>query len=388
MPYIPPPRAQTLFADLTHDAQLPIDHNELTRSRRFAAHDHVVLGDTVVRRYKHHGKWKYLEQDIRRAGQALAQFTFDPRDTAPAQLRRGDERPWPERVTDWRARIGSHMDTIASNNLNSAQTTAPDAATWATLRSSTWSLAGTFPLRLLDHSDGQWLLPHACVELLDRWQEREEDLTARAGNCQDCGTPSPGAYEWRTLEDTGYVTRCPACSRARFPRYADQLAGRTYTWARNSRHRAADYLCRLCQAQRAFAWDHCHQPAHQYVRGPLCGGCNTAESNPLSAFLQRDGAARYLLHCPSCRRDRDLPDRHHAVVAGAHLAQAQPRHCTAPARVAPVPGTTPYGGALRYTLHCSRHPWTGAWAAEVPAAQAQALVRDFVDTVLADDTAH
>ncbi|MFF9786308.1 endonuclease domain-containing protein [Streptomyces nigrescens] len=387
MSYLTPAAAQALLTELTCDAQLAVDPREITRSRRFEPHDHVLLGDIVVRRFRHGGRWKYIEQDIRQAGHALARFGLDLHDVVPVQFYGAGTSAGlrPER-TDWRGAIGSYLSDLAPG-----QSTAPASLAWtASLWSSTRSLAGTFPLRLLSHADGQWLLPRAYVELLDRWREREEDLTARARICKDCGAQGPSGYEWRTLEGTGYVTRCPACSAAGLPHYADQLAGRTYKWAKQSAHRAAEYLCRLCGARRAYVWDHCHQPTHQYVRGPLCTSCNTTEGRgPEAAFLQRDGAARYLLHCPGCRRDRSLPDHHYAAVAGAHLAQTERRCrlCTAPPTVTPVPGADLTRGPLRYTLTCSRHPWETPWTASVPADQARAIVTDLVEAVLADDSA-
>ncbi|MDX3695029.1 endonuclease domain-containing protein [Streptomyces europaeiscabiei] len=380
MSYLTPPGALALFEGLTHNAQIPLDYREITRARRYQPHDYVLLGDTPARRFKHGGRWRYLEQDIRRAGQALARLVFDPHDVVTVRLHEASPASRP----DWRGWIGSHLYTLPTRPGQVGPSRTPD---WTALRSSTWSLAGTFPLRLLTHAGGQWLLPRAFVELMDRWQERENELIAQAQLCKDCGTQGPGGYEWRTLEGTGYVTRCPDCSRDRLPHYSDQLAGRTYQWAKESSHRAADYLCRLCGTRRAYVWDHCHQPTHQYVRGPLCASCNTAEGRgPEAAFLQRDGAARYLLHCPGCRSERSLPDQHYAAVAGAHLAQTEqrcPLLCTAPPTVRPMPDADLPGGALHYTLTCSRHPWEGTWTASVPAAQARAIVAEFVDSQLA-----
>ncbi|UXX97984.1 endonuclease VII domain-containing protein (plasmid) [Streptomyces sp. AD2-2] len=77
--------------------------------------------------------------------------------------------------------------------------------------------------------------------------------------------------------------------------------------------RADDYLCRLCKASQASAWDHRHD--HGHVRGPLCGSCNTREGKATPYyFLQLEGTAMHLLECRGCLEQRTLPRRFHLDV--------------------------------------------------------------------------
>jgi hypothetical protein len=63
------------------------------------------------------------------------------------------------------------------------------------------AVAGTRPLELLTWSGTHWVLPRAYVDMLDRWQERDRDLTERARICTGCqrrgsrwsGAPRPRA---------------------------------------------------------------------------------------------------------------------------------------------------------------------------------------------------
>ncbi|MEU1932900.1 endonuclease domain-containing protein [Streptomyces coeruleorubidus] len=50
----------------------------------------------------------------------------------------------------------------------------------------------------------------------------------------------------------------------------------------------------------AAGWDHCHE--HGYVRGPLCGSCNTREGTGIPHYyLRLEGAAlQHLLECRGC----------------------------------------------------------------------------------------
>jgi hypothetical protein len=101
--------------------------------------------------------------------------------------------------------------------------------------------------------------------------------------------------------------------------YTGHLRGVWYDSQRRRGARADDYLCRLCKDGPAVAWDHCHE--HGYVRGPLCGSCNTREGKaPAYYFLQLEGGAPHLLECRGCR-ERTLPRRFHLDVVRAHLAQ-------------------------------------------------------------------
>ncbi|MEU0386563.1 endonuclease domain-containing protein [Streptomyces chartreusis] len=93
-----------------------------------------------------------------------------------------------------------------------------------------------------------------------------------------------------------------------------------YETPRRRHTRADDYLCRLCKESPAAAWDHCHERG--YVRGPLCGSCNTREGTAAPYyFLQLEGAALHLLKCHGCLEQRTLP--HPTPTSSAHLEQTE-----------------------------------------------------------------
>jgi hypothetical protein len=384
--YKTPPQAEQLFADLTHDAPIPVCPREFTRRRpRYQSHGDVLIGDIHIPRYKHRGRWRYLEKDVRRAARQL------PRDLDDVVAVDLPDAEWTPKA-DWRAQLGRWLADLA-RRVYPGQDPAPwtdarpGALEFPGVQVDVFSIGGTLPLRLVGRVQGQWVLPRAYAELLDRWQARENELAEQVRICRDCGTRGPADGSWRTVEDTGYVTRCPPCSRALVPRYEGQLAGRTYQWARESRHRAAEYLCRLCGAQRAYAWDHCHIEEHQFVRGPLCGSCNTSEGKKTfeALFLQRQGAVGYLLGCLGCRAERSLPEQYRPAVVQAHLERTE-RH----GRCAEQPAVTPAGavdGAYRFVLRCRQHPREPAWTRSVTAGEAQALVRGVVDSALSGTAA-
>ncbi|MEV8334478.1 endonuclease domain-containing protein [Streptomyces niveus] len=88
--------------------------------------------------------------------------------------------------------------------------------------------------------------------------------------------------------------------------------------------RADDYLCRLCKESQASAWGHCHE--HGFVRGPLCGSCNSSEgSRHPHYFLERDGGTLHLLECRACLEERTLPSRYSRYVVREHLMRTE-RH--------------------------------------------------------------
>lgn len=88
----------------------------------------------------------------------------------------------------------------------------------------------------------------------------------------------------------------------------------------------------------------------------------------------------HLLECSRRRRERTLPLRFHAAVAGFHLeAEARPANCPVQPHVRHWDTTT---AGHDFDLYCDRH-WTKRWRKKPAAAKAHALVSVFVDQVLA-----
>ncbi|MET9425858.1 endonuclease domain-containing protein [Streptomyces sp. NPDC006540] len=240
------------------------------------------------------------------------------------------------------------------------------------------NIAGTRPLQLLTWSGDAWLLPRAYTELLDRWEQREGELLTKARLCS-CGAQGPYWGAWRRNTRTGYVTMCPPCSVVACRPYTGHMRGVLYESPRRRNTRADDYLCRLCNENPAAAWDHCHD--HGYLRGPLCGSCNTREGKASPDwFLQDAGSVLHLLECRDCREQRTLPRRFHTGVVLAHLEQTE-RHPRC--RRKPYARELEYvHGVHRFELDCGWHT-TGRWTKDVTVAEAAAHVRAFVDASLA-----
>ncbi|MEU8550565.1 hypothetical protein AB0C81_26890 [Streptomyces roseoverticillatus] len=66
--------ARSLFADLTQNAMVPMDPDELLHMPDLRQNGHVFFGDIAVRCYKHKARWTYDERDIRAAGRALVEM--------------------------------------------------------------------------------------------------------------------------------------------------------------------------------------------------------------------------------------------------------------------------------------------------------------------------
>ncbi|MFF4534220.1 endonuclease domain-containing protein [Streptomyces sp. NPDC001407] len=410
MTLITPDYARTLFADLTQNSAVPLDPDDLFHMGSLRRHGHVVIGDVALRCYKYKARWQYDERDVRRAARAYAEFRLDLGDVVDLQLpayrdfgeREQDPEVWDR--ANWRRRLVWWMfgearrkaveegrsdgewdawQRVGPNGLPGGLTMEEFVAGRQRSRLAQ-NIAGTKPLTLLSWSGENWLLPRAYAELLDRWEHVEEDLVARARSCSGCGAQGPRWGRWRTPTPKGYVTLCPPCSGAAFTRYPGHLRGVLYASLRNRTTRADDFLCRLCGESRASAWDHCHE--HGFVRGPLCGGCNTAEGMGIPYyFLQREGSVLYLLECRGCLERRTLPRRFHTGVVRAHLEETE-RHRQRNGRRCE---RQPYArevehanGTYRFELECGWHT-TGRWTKDITAAEVATLVRAFVDAALA-----
>ncbi|MFC9249622.1 endonuclease VII domain-containing protein [Streptomyces sp. NPDC057136] len=396
--------ALSLFADLTQNAMVPLDPDELLHMPGLAQHGHVFFGDIAVRCYKHKGRWMYDERDIRRTGQALAELRLDLDDVVDVQLPAyrdfGENDPEEWHRVDWRRHLVSRMFRLARHK---AQDGVPYEERWDSWKrvganglpgDLTWeefvascsrywhsqNMAGTRPLELLTWSGEKWLLPRAYIDFLDRWAQREEKLVDLARVCTTCGAQGPYWGDWRTSTSKGYVTRCPPCSGAAFRPYAGHLRGVQYESSRRRGTRADDYLCCLCKKSQASVWDHCHE--HGHVRGPLCGSCNTREGKATPYyFLQVEGSTLHLLECRGCLEQRTLPSRFHLDVVRAHLEQTE-RHGRC--RKQPYAHELePTHGVHRFKLECSGWHTASLWAKNVTASETTALVRAFVDAALA-----
>lgn len=395
--------AHSLFADLTQSATVPLDPAELLHMPGLRQHGHVFFGDIAVRCYKHKARWTYDERDIRAVGRTFAELDLDLDDVVDVQL--PAYRDIPERDPEewnrpnWRRLLVSWMFDRARNKLVQEERPYEEWGDWRQIGANglpsdlTWeefvasssrarhlqNIAGTRPLQLLAWSGESWLLPRAYTELLDGWEQREEELTARARLCS-CGAQGPYWGGWRRHNTRkGYVTMCPPCAGEACQLYTGHLRGVLYETLRRRNTRADDYLCRLCKESPAAAWDHCHE--HGYVRGPLCGSCNTREGTGIPYyFLRLEGAALHLLECRGCLEQRTLPRRFHIDVVRRHLEQTE-RHgrCS----------REPYArelehahGVHRFQMECSS--WhTGRWTKDVTASEVTALVQAFVDASLA-----
>ncbi|WP_328698029.1 hypothetical protein [Streptomyces sp. NBC_00342] len=91
--------ARSLFVDLTQNAMVPLDPDELVHMSGLAQYDYVLFGDVAVRCYKHKGRWGYVERDIRRAGQTLAELAVVQ---LPAYHAVGESDREERSRTDWR----------------------------------------------------------------------------------------------------------------------------------------------------------------------------------------------------------------------------------------------------------------------------------------------
>ncbi|MCX4657442.1 endonuclease domain-containing protein [Streptomyces microflavus] len=394
--------ARTIFADLSQNAMVPLDPDELVRTPGLIRHGHVLFGDVAVRCYKHKGRWRYAERDIRSAGQTLSELRLDLEDMAvvelPAYRDGGGRGPEEWSRVNWRGRLVSWMFDHARNKAfqerhqhpdedwtNSYQRIGenglPGGLSWDEfVGASAGHMGGTRLLKLLTWSGNEWLLPRAYIELLDRWEQREDELVDLARTCSTCGLRGPYWGGWRTSTSQGYVTRCPPCSGAVFRSYTGHLRGVQYASARRRATRPDDYLCRLCKKRQATVWDHCHE--HGYVRAPLCGSCNNRECKSMPHdFLQMDGALRHLLECVGCLDQRTLPPRFRLDVVRAHLEETERHGRCRKQPYADLEQQHADGGG-QFQMTCRWHS-SSRWTKDVTAAEAAALVGAYIEAALA-----
>lgn len=407
MAQISPKLAHTYFTELAAGSAVPLDLDDLLRMMDLRRHNHVVIGDIALRCYKNKSKWTYDERDVRRAAQAFADFRLDVDDVVEVQLPAyrdlGDQDSEDRGRADWRQRIASWLYWQARHKHQKERPPEkwddrwtrigtrglPGTLAWdefvaaRTVDRVRANIANTRPLELMTYSSRSLFLPRAYAELLDRWEQVEENLVARARTCKSCAAQGPRWGGWRTQSPLGYVTLCPPCSGAAFQRYTGRLDGVLYDSPRVRGTRAADYLCLLCAETRAAAWDHCHD--HGYLRGPLCGSCNTFEgkTSPRNFLEDKEEAVLHLLKCRGCLERRTLPGRYHIAIVQKHL-EATEHHRLRSRRCKRRPSAQHMElahGAHRFDVECWRHSHT--WTKNVTVPETAVLVRDFVDQALA-----
>ncbi|MEV0535910.1 endonuclease domain-containing protein [Kitasatospora sp. NPDC050463] len=250
-------------------------------------------------------------------------------------------------------------------------------------------VAGVVVMDVVRRRAGVWSIPEGWAEALDQWRAEHLALLARAQRCAGCGmvedrsrhTVAARAQQhrdWRSSGADGWITQCPACAGGEHPLYGGSMRGVRYTSERRRATRADGYLCTVCGLRQAVIWDHCHEPDHDFLRGPACGSCNQAERSQKGiwrAFWNHGPAVRHLLECNGCRTTGTLPPQHLSALAAARL-RATARHGRCTAEPAAVVEQLPEGGFLA-RLHCAAHPGREVrWEETVDAAQVTGWVAD------------
>lgn len=391
---ISPQLAGQILTEITQHSPVPAAPAGLTRYT-FQANDHVMIGDTAVRGYKHKSQWRLVEKDIRRAAHNLAALVIDTDDltavTVPPQYDRmgavpGDGLRWRWRILDgvetalYREHEARACACIGGEcrGPRSKETGLPQGIVWDELLQSHAKLviASTRPLPLLSWSPEQgWMLPRAYADMLDRAEQVEAALSQRADVCSGCGAVGD-RWRWRTSSKAGFQTQCPSCATATYRPYTGHLQGRRYTTL-SSRYQADEYLCCLCpEPRRAYYWDHCHE--HDLVRGPTCASCNTAEGGGSRFTRYLDGAGlRHLMRCDGCRNERTVPPRHQADVI-RHEVKPEPHEgCTATPALAFC--MTESDGSVSMHLSCWHAPSLVQWTQVVPATRVHQIVHAYVE---------
>ncbi|MEV4505993.1 endonuclease domain-containing protein [Streptomyces klenkii] len=397
---ISPQYAQRILAELTQGCLVPAAPGALARYD-FQANGHVLIGDVAVRGYKHKGRWRLVEKEVRHAGLKLAALTVDTETvtavTVPAQTLRAAPSP---AYSSWRTRIRDWLDNTAfhermTQGCSCAQEPCrgfmpgaeglPCGLTPDSLvrHADSLTIACTRPLPLMSWSGAQWTLPHAYAAMLTRAEEVTDSLDQKAAACSSCGAAGDNPWQWRTSTSTGFTTLCPSCAGSRYRSYTGHLRGVLYE-ALGPSVRADEYLCCLCEEhRRAYYWDHCHE--HGHVRGPVCASCNTFEGGG-AHFLTRSGDAglRHLLRCEGCRQERTLPRRHHADIVAQEVHLDGHEGCTK--RPHYHFGNAEPDGSVSLHLSCW-HDFLEPeqrWQQTVPSGHVRSIVRAFVEGALRD----
>ncbi|MFD5013765.1 endonuclease domain-containing protein [Streptomyces chartreusis] len=312
------------LANATRTCPIPLVPEQFRRKDR-APHDYVFFGHVPVRSYKSAGQWKFIDADVLRAGRTMTELIWDPDDLVDLEHAEQEARK-----TDgftpagWRTEIRHVIDRAGAGSgcrCSPPQETATQhprhtASDCLLRRYQDYTIACTLPVRVLVWVGGTWMIPRALALILDQRDERESELCATGRRCDGCGDVSPDD-SWRTPTATGWKIICPSCAAVSLRRYRQELRGIAYTRVREHGPSAADFLCVICTTARpATDWDHCH--AHDLIRGPLCGSCNTMEGQG-KEFLARPGSLHHLFQCDGCRAQHSLPPHHRLAALRRYL---------------------------------------------------------------------
>lgn len=392
---ISPQEARRILTERTANCLVRVAPDLNLSRYAFQSSNHVVIGDTSVRGYKHKQRWRLDLREIERAAHQLASLDVDPEDLVTAC-------PGPAAGASWRSRIASWMDQAAyveqaergcsCEGPGRCDLSEPNAEglgcglTWEGFaeRYGHHVIAGTNPLHLLTWSGRQWMVPAAYAALLDRSEKLERQLAGQASLCSGCGS-EVDVWEHRTSSATGFTTLCTSCAAATARPYPGHLAGVVYA-SLSKRSNADAFLCCVCPApRRALYWDHCHE--HGFVRGPVCASCNTTEAGGWS-FTDRPHGVRHLLRCADCSRTGTLPPHHHAR-AIRNMIDFEPHpDCGQVPR--PRWGRIQEDGSVRFELDCCQDrslPAAEGLSFVVPAQRVQSLLRSLIEGASEDPPA-
>ncbi|WP_336054341.1 hypothetical protein [Streptomyces sp. CA2R101] len=213
----------------------------------------IFIGDFPLRGYKHKGRWRLDEREVQKAGRALAQLPFDPRDLVDTKLpvRRPDSEVYDD--ADWRRMLLRWMRHAAfketwDNGCPCGPRTEegrqcrrrhglqgnglPCGLTQDQFKQhyGQQTIADTRPLDVLSWSQGRtkWLAPRAYVELLDRWATARDAVDDKARQCSGCGKTTDARWGWRSPTRNGWITLCPQCTSTSHEKYAGHLHGTKY----------------------------------------------------------------------------------------------------------------------------------------------------------------
>jgi hypothetical protein len=402
---LPLAEAARTLGELLRGCAIPVDTDQLLYTDTLLRVGCVLFGDVPVRPVKVRRRWWVDAPQIHQAAAALHAVPIDFRDLVPLIPESGGRRRRPPLDT-WRGSILNTVEPEWSTPRQAEESEAPgerggtgdETAEWV-IRWCDWHTMGsTRYLDLLVPYAGAWHLPRGYAELLDRWQRQIRAVVRQAQRCSGCGAKGPDGNEWREATAHGYVTTCPDCVTAGTRTYAGEFDGMRYD--KGLGLDPAAYRCVIC-SRRAMYVDHCHD--HGYVRGPLCGTCNTAEGSGGSAGTGGRGFPeqthtpewlRYLRRCVGCRTQDTLPLAHvQTLGVRLFMGKHQPRHgrCRSGPRVTvPDPligtGTLVAGLPLRITLECRSHP-SARWEVPVTLETLLGLVRAYIAETVPELTA-